>query len=293
MLIVGTLPGCGARALDLGGSAKGDNDSAVAPPSSGVAASSGRVGGPSASLGSDAGAVVACAPAVVDGGEEIVPEQGASLAPLVGAWAGYVETFQFPSGSDNIALALGPEADGMLQGTVTFGQAPAAPLDVPDSGPLVDGHNLEGFPFTALIGSFDGSRIRFGVQWRQAYKAFCERQIAYSLGANYPPNVSPCPWGCVPFSWTSFGPNGSNMWTFVNPQGGPNLVVNQFAYQVCMPWHYPPICTCSSSGCSVSMTDPDIVFDMQVSADRMDGSVLLGSAFNVHLRSNGSSEAGP
>jgi hypothetical protein len=191
-------------------------------------------------------------------------------------------------GPATLNLVFTAQPDGSLQGTVTFGRTPAAPLDTPDSGRFIDAYNMEGFPYAALFGSFDGWRLRFKVKSWQVYKAWCEKQTSYPAG-----RLGICPWYCYP-AWPASGqglqPN--EIMTFSNPDGGPNVIFDDFGSHVCV-YAYPPICSCLPTGCTVSMCNPDIAFDMVVQAGRMDGSVFLSPPFNVHLRSVASPDAHP
>jgi hypothetical protein len=52
-------------------------------------------------------------------------------SPLSCVYAGYIESFQFPDGSDSVTLTLSFNVDGTVTGTVQFGSAPllAPPTD--------------------------------------------------------------------------------------------------------------------------------------------------------------------
>jgi len=111
-------------------------------------------------------------------------------------WVGYVEAFQFESGSDRIELRFTSRSASDLAGAVVLGDGPAPPVD-PSVGypPGADVEHLreydgygardavvEGFEYTMVDGAVDQSRIRFVLDRAEGWKEWCEGQTPYDIG---------------------------------------------------------------------------------------------------------------
>jgi hypothetical protein len=221
----------------------------------------------------------------------VEPDAGTGdLASLAGTWTGYIENYQFPSGSDVLVLALPAQDGGSASGTIVFGHG--SPLPPPPTDPTVPyypnpqntnaipGALLEGFPYTVIAPSLDGSRLRFSMASREPYRPWCELQTSYLWFATAPN----CTFGCLP-NWSGKG-NGSPAGpiTLTNPDGGPNMVVSSGYFALCAD-PSSAACDCDPTLCTVRLDRPaGPTFDMQVTAGHMDGSVVIGGGTNnVHF----------
>lgn len=96
-------------------------------------------------------------------------------------WRGYVENFQFPSGSDRVTVTFHPDGSG----SIAFGDAappppatdpdvasPVVPYDDPDKRPAV----VEGFVFTLQKLLTDGERRTFSFIPDEAWAGWCSLQ---------------------------------------------------------------------------------------------------------------------
>lgn len=209
-----------------------------------------------------------------------------ALAPLAGTWTGYVENYQFPSGSGTIVLSFSGHDGGSVSGTIVFGQgSPPPPPTDPTVGYYPDGVNLssappgtiiEGFPYTVVAPSLAGTRARFGAVAREPYRPWCELQTSYVW-------MPPCDFACTP-SWPADISTPSDRVTLQNPSGGPNLIMNTGRWAQCS--GVDGVCDCDPTSCTVRFDAPNVSFDMQMTPGHLDGSVLLGSsANNVHFTS--------
>jgi len=208
------------------------------------------------------------------------------FASLVGTWTGYAESYQFPSGSDAIVLSFSAPSGGSPSGTIVFGQgSPPPPPTDGDAGYSPNGATgsqiptsiTEGFVYTVLSSSFDGSRLRLGVESRQPYSPWCALQTSYSWSANA------CTFGCLP-NWAAMGSTSSSgTVTLDNPDGGPDLIVNSGKGMLCSDY---TVCDCDPTSCTVRLDQPNWTFDMQFTSGHLDGSGVFGTGnnpYNVHL----------
>jgi hypothetical protein len=231
-------------------------------------------------LGNGDGGTATCSPsgsaaAVADAGPW---DSGASLAPLVGTWTGYAEAYQFPSGSDSIVLAFAAGSDGGIHGALTYGQGtpPPPPTDPNADYPPTGWANhqfpwlVEGFPFTVLRPSFDGTRLRISSQSHEFWKPWCELQTP--TGDGWPCGT----YACVP---NGAGMGTSALTTIMDPATGMEVAVKTSKRTLCDPGG---ACQCSATSCSTDMSDADEVFDLRLSSpDHLDGT--LAGTGNVHF----------
>jgi hypothetical protein len=216
---------------------------------------------------------------------------GGATSPVNGTWAGYIESFHFPDGSDAVTMMLTAEANGSISGTVIFGNKPAPPPPTnPDVGypPGFMGGNLpgppntqlyiEGFHYTAIKPAFDGQRLQLGVITAELWKAWCELQ---PMVYGWMPDGGGPPYNCLP-NWGFMGsPAGCSQ---PDPATGKSVPVDCGKLALCdSPGGG---CQCSATSCTVNLDSaPDIAFDMQLMGDRLDGSTSNGTigSHNVHL----------
>lgn len=202
-----------------------------------------------------------------DGG---YPGDVSSLGPLQ-SWTGYVEAYQFPSGSDAVNLSFALDPSGTLVGTAILGAGtPPPPATDPTAayppGAEYRGYTpppIEGFPYTIAGGTMVGSRLRFTIWMSEIWKSWCPLQ-------------APVPgfYQCVP-SWggvgignqvTLQGPNGE---TFVTTEAQLNLCAISDA------------CLCTSVRCD---TQPGYGIDLDValSSDTAGDGAFSGKDFGAH-----------
>ena len=132
-----------------------------------------------------------------------------------GAWSGPIDNVAFPSGSGAVAFTLSQNGTA-ITGTLVFGKGPAPPAPTdpnakypPDlavsalSQPLPNDY-VEGFVFTIANGTFDGSRLQFGVVAEDVFAAYCALQPqTWAEGTD-----GGAPYACLP-PWGFFC-NGQN-----------------------------------------------------------------------------------
>lgn len=261
---VGALAACGARTMNLGSNDGGETTAAP------VSASS-----PDASYGGFAGAAPCTVPPVLDtdGGDR--GDAGASLAPLVGTWTGYIETL--PASSGNLTLVFTAQADGSVTGSLTFGTASAPPPPVsatvlyppgfsgdPNSEPFP----FPGFPYTAINLSFDGSRLQFGIVKYELWMAWCGLQTSYAWSF-----AGQC--GCLPnWNYTILTTDDAGISEIALTGTGETEVVSYGLLATCAGPYSP--CYCTAAGCSTDMETADSTLDVQLEANELDGQITGG-----------------
>jgi hypothetical protein len=212
-------------------------------------------------------------------------DAGASIAPVLGAWTGYIENFTLLSGSSAVNVVFALQSDGSPGGTVVFGMGtPPPPPTDPDAGywpsglgnapTAVVGQPIEGFTYTLHAFSFDGVRLQFGAESREVYRAWCDLQTTTYVWDQ-------CTYGCLP-NWGGAGSSDPTGTITLEGPGGATMAVNYGKFELCD--EYPTdTCNCFPNGCTVLLNDPDLHFDTQVKT-QIDGSIVLnGSSYNVHL----------
>jgi hypothetical protein len=212
-----------------------------------------------------------------------------------GVWQGYIESYMLPDGSDTLTMTLAAQSDGSVTGTVVVGSASSPPPPTnPDVGypPSINwsmpgpssAFPGEGFVYTLVNGTFDGTRFRGGVVLRELWKAWCGlQQHIYGVqpdgGAPYAclPNLG-CGEGnngqCFLSSPTGMTPVDCGKMALCHPCGGSFI-------QGAGPFG---VCDCTATACTIDLTQPDLSFDAQVVGGHLDGST---SGFidnhNIHL----------
>jgi hypothetical protein len=261
---IAALTACEARVIDLGSDGGGGSGSRANDTTSG-------------SYGGIAGASPCTLPAppVVDAGAEA----GASLAPLVGTWTGYIET------SSNLTLRVTQQADGSVTASLTVGtgSVPPPPTSKSDVYPPGFGgppgtipYPYPGFPYTAVDASFNGTRLQLGVVEGEILKPWCELQTSFDWGPAAPGSC-----GCLP-NWPSMGSaSNDGPCTITNPSTGAVVSVACALDHACTIYND---CSCTSAGCSIDMGYPTSKLDVQLTSNHLDGSInLQGSPTNVHF----------
>jgi hypothetical protein len=188
-------------------------------------------------------------------------------------WHGYVENYQFASGSDAIALHLDPAMGTSVTGQARFGDAPdlppatdpdvGYPSDLPAYGTPVK--TQEGFDFTLENATLSTDRIQFSVLGDEVWNTWCSLQTpVLSQGAD-PPF-----YGCLPNSYTP------------DPCTAGGVSVDCGKLRLCT---FENVCTCDASGC-VGAGSGKLDFDLSIEGDKAHGSVTglqFGAVLNVWL----------
>ncbi|HLK41358.1 MAG TPA: hypothetical protein VKU41_31625 [Polyangiaceae bacterium] len=261
--------GCRAKILDLGNTiGDGGFTSAAA-----TLASAPRCTNPPPTLPADASAP---------------PPMAQSAAALLGVWTGYLEAYTFQTGSDAVVITFTAAPDGTLVATAAFGkgQAPPPPVngnegypaDVYPPGtdtPSSLEFPFEGFPYTATELSFDGARLALGVVRNELWRDWCTLQTSYS-------SESGAACGCLP-NWGGMGSTDLGGMCFLDdPATGEAVPVACFVFDACA---FYAVCSCTSAGCSVDMTQPNARLDVRLTSGHLDGSIsgFTTSPIAVHL----------
>jgi hypothetical protein len=213
--------------------------------------------------------------AMLDSASEQVPP-----SPIDGVWKGYIESFTFPSGSDAVVLSL-KASGGAVVGTAVFGNAPTPTPATDPNGPYPANYHMttpfhgEGFAFTLLGGTFDGTRFRGGVMTLELFASWCSIQ---TKTYEFAPDSGV--YSCLP-NW-GYSSN-FNTCTSTNP-GNPSdkLVYDCEKLDLCN----GGACACTMKGCAPLMlvAPGDITFDLMLQSSSMDGSTVAFGGKNVHLK---------
>lgn len=207
------------------------------------------------------------------GGSSPGDEGSSEAALLVARWEGYVENFQFRSGSDAIRIDIDSVAGGEIHGSVRFGTGPSLspPTDPhvgypPSADPLPHYDTTlpyEGFDFTMLGAQLTERRLRFSIDPRELWTGWCELQTSYRLV----PDADA--YSCIPNESTTFS---SVCLLGTQPA--------DCGYLDLCKWM---VCDCGESGCTVDAR-PSIDFDFVVEPQAANGSMSRdGIISNVRL----------
>jgi len=222
--------------------------------------------------------LVGCGGMVGDGQDGATPD--ASGSTIDGIWNGYIEGYAFPSQSNKVVLVLQAK-NGVVTGTTTFGSG-TLPAPNPDVGyPPSSGNSSfpgEGFGFTIVGGSFDGSsHVKVGVQTSELYKAWCALQ------------TKTYPWGmglfhCVPNGTSGTLPDGGDggVCFVTDPMTMKDILYDCYKMRLCQ----GDLCVCTQAACAVAQASgSDIAFDLILKSSTMDGTVGGGiGSHNVHFQ---------
>ncbi|HMF40398.1 MAG TPA: hypothetical protein VKQ32_06880 [Polyangia bacterium] len=239
----------------------------------------GAVDGDGGPPGSNDGAVRAD-----DGPPPTQPNDAGSDAREIGvlgpstSWTGYVENYQFPSGSDVVKIAFASDDAGQVVGTVILGNGtPPPPATDPNVGyppgygapqqPVIvgppAGYIAEGYAYSMRNGTLVGSRLRFGVSLTDLWQGWCALQTPVAGSSSCLPN-----WGGMS------SPSGCAL---LNPATNQYVPVDCGKFDLCF---LGMICRCDASGCQVQDYGISDMFDVSINNDRADGSM---DTHNVHF----------
>ena len=252
--------GIGALAPDAGVGISGQ-EAGASTIDQGVDAQTSAVGGEDAQASSvggmdaqsllveDAGAGVFVPPdSAADAGVELPPGNAADagvfgrLAPGITTWTGYIDGYQFPSGSNAIRLALGI---GQVTGMVVLGDGLALPPATdpnvgypPDYDPANGVYWAEGFAYSIVYGKAAPWQLQFGIRNNELWSGWCAEQTPVAGSST-----------CLP-NWPGdhiIGTNGSPDQCYQqDPANGRKTVVDCGKYDLCIT---DPVCACSAPAC--------------------------------------------
>jgi hypothetical protein len=220
-------------------------------------------------------------------------QAGSTDAATTGAagtsWTGYVENFQFPSGSDALALTFSTDAAGGVHGTIVFGKGTSPPpatdpsLGYPSdfsafaqtnqNGLRDHAYVAEGYSYALDPGTLANSRLRFTVSLHQLWAGWCALQTN-SDGPSF----------CGPNSGGGFDPTTNDCY-LSDPATMKNVPIDCSKWWLC---DGTGPCDCSGSGpCGVGPFGGSVTFDVSVRGTSASGSIA-GSldSHNVHFTKN-------
>ena len=205
------------------------------------------------------------------------------------SWTGYIENYQFASGSDAINFTFALDSTGQVVGTVVLGNGtpppPATdpnvgyPANLPDPmgiGALdpATGYWAEGFAYSMANGIFSPQRLRFAIRNFELWSGWCALQTPVDDSGMCLPN-----WG-----GSSTGEGTSSQCYQQNPANGQNTVVDCGKFNLCV---VSRVCLCVST--TACVFDPNggtpASFDLAISGNTANGSVtgIIGDRANVHF----------
>ena len=268
--------GIGALAPDAGVAISGQ-EAGASTIDQGMDAQTSAVGGEDAQASSvggmdaqsllveDAGEGVVVPPDnAADAGMELPPDNAADagvfgrLAPGITTWTGYIDGYQFPSGSNMIRLALGI---GQITGMVVLGDGPALPpatdpnVGYPPDYHLANGvYWAEGFAYSIVYGKAAPWQLQFAIQNNELWSDWCAEQTPVAGSST-----------CLP-NWPGdhiIGTNGSPDQCYQqDPANGRKTVVDCGKYDLCITY---PVCACSAPACVLNPnSDQQAIFNLAI-----------------------------
>jgi len=202
------------------------------------------------------------------------------------SWTGYIENYQFPSGSDVIRFTSTVDSAGQVTVTVFLGNGtPPPPATDPNvgyppglatEGMMLDSASnywSEGFAYSMTSGTFQPQRLRFTINNCQLWSGWCALEKPIDDSGL-----------CLP-TWGGGGRSDGTNWQcyLQNPANGQNTVVDCGKDNLCV---MSRVCACSATAC---VYDPNsgrtVSFDLAVTGPAADGSVvgLISDRANVHF----------
>jgi hypothetical protein len=167
-------------------------------------------------------------------------------------WTGYIDGYQFPSGSNAIRLALSVDPNGRVTGMVVLGAGPPPPpatdpnvgyppdfLVLTENAPL---YWAEGFAYSIVFGISAPWLLQFAIGNSELWSDWCAEQTPVDASGK-----------CLP-NWPGahiIGTNGSPDQCYQqDPANGRKTVVDCGKYELCINY---PYCMCSTTAC---VSDP-------------------------------------
>jgi hypothetical protein len=232
-------------------------------------------------LGPDAEVALSGQDAANDGG---VGLQGPTT------WTGYVEDYQFPSGSNAIRLAFAIDSYGQVAGTVFFGDgSPPPPATDPNVGYppvsfLVANNNplgnywAEWFGYSIALGTSSPPRLQFTVENYELWSGWCALQLITWVGGDSGTCLPNWEGGRIDYA------NGDPPQCYLrNPTNQQDTVLDCGKYDLCIT---DRVCLCSEIECvSGQMRGAEAAFDLVLANNIATGTVsgIVNDPANVHF----------
>ena len=206
------------------------------------------------------------------------------LVPGPTTWTGHVDGYQFPSGSNEIRLALSVDANGRVSGMVVLGDGPPPPPATdpnvgypPDYSVLIANAPLgvywaEGFAYSIVSGEAAPWQLEFGISNNELWSDWCAAQTPVDGSST-----------CLS-NWPGdriIGTNGSPDQCYQqDPANGRKTAVDCGKYDLCTGF----VCTCSTTACS-SNSGPQAIFYLAIPVNTATGTVngITGTVAAVHF----------
>ena len=201
------------------------------------------------------------------------------LVPGPTTWTGHVDGYQFPSGSNEIRLALSVDANGRVSGMVVLGDGPPPPPATdpnvgypPDYDPANGVYWAEGFAYSIVSGEAAPWQLEFGISNNELWSDWCAAQTPVDGSST-----------CLS-NWPGdriIGTNGSPDQCYQqDPANGRKTAVDCGKYDLCTGF----VCTCSTTACS-SNSGPQAIFYLAIPVNTATGTVngITGTVAAVHF----------
>jgi hypothetical protein len=179
-----------------------------------------------------------------DAGSRPVPDAGPPGDGAGDVWDGYCEATTFASGSDRVHIVLdSPSGSGARTGVLVLGDAslPAVPID-PSVGYAPRGAHfgeiVEGFAYHFVDGAVSDTRVRFTIDPREPWQAWCETQIPVAVTPGSSSYV--CVPGVMGYS------DGRDFCEYLDPYDMEWTEVDCLRQAMC---ELGGACSCDASGC--------------------------------------------
>jgi cysteine-rich repeat protein len=200
------------------------------------------------------------------------------------SWTGYIENYQFPSGSDVIRFTSTVDSSGQVMVTVFLGNGPppppatdpnvAYPPVVSGFMPIPSSYWAEGFAYSMTSGTFQPQRLRFAINNLQLWSGWCALQT--------PRDDSGL---CLPPTWGGLIAGGGTnpQCALLNPANGQNTLVDCGKWSLCTEYH---VCLCTTTACAYDPNSGTTAsFDLAITGPLANGSVvgLISDRANVHF----------
>jgi len=234
-------------------------------------------------------ATVACSQDPVDLGNNTPARTGETLSDYAASWDGYLEAFEFASGSDRLRIVLDEHGDGYVE----FGDMPVYPAPTnPDVG-YPEGYEydifnvpsgpIEGFRYTVRGATVEMRRIQLGTESGELFKAWCELQTPVLDELNSTPDEQV--YYCLPNTGGGQGPDECYMGDPADPLA--YIIVDCGKLALCT---FSASCTCTADGCTTMLAETLESSDVRVDAaleaggEELAGTLLFGgSRVNVRM----------
>jgi hypothetical protein len=203
-------------------------------------------------------------------GENAPVKTGEFLSDYAASWDGYVEAYDFDSGSDRVRMTLDESGEGYIE----VGDMPLLPPPSdPDAGYGMGSYDKlsEGFHYTVRNAMVESARIQLDAHPEELFKEWCELQTPV-LWEGFGDPADPL-YMCLPNTPTMGGGNGC----FIEDENGENPTpINCTKLGMCQDPSFG--CDCTADGCTI--LDPPAGLKFRTHLDAAlddDGESLVGT----------------